>query len=299
VESSLDGASARPGTTTEARIVTFDGGEAKRGFDHLATEEPLEIRLRAGGQMQTVAITMRTPGNDFELAAGFLYNEGVIRGRDAIRSITYCIDPDVDDAQRYNIVNVDLQAAKLPDLDALERHFTMTSACGICGKAQLDALRERGLPALETELRLHPAQICALPERLRSVQRVFATTGGLHAAAAFRADGSVIVVREDVGRHNALDKLVGWALLEQKLPLRDTILLVSGRASYELVQKAVSAGIPFFCSVSAPSSLAVETARAFGVTLCGFVRGSRFNVYAGAERIEPDRAPLPPNASDH
>jgi FdhD protein len=275
----------RPGTTTEARIVTVEDGAAKPGFDRLATEEPLEIRLRAAGQTRSVAITMRTPGNDFELAAGFLYNEGVIPGLDAIREITYCLDPDVDTDQRYNIVNVDLTATSLPVLDALERHFTMTSACGICGKAQLEALRDRGVPPLESALKLTPAQISALPDRLRSVQRVFATTGGLHAAAVFTPDGTVIASREDVGRHNALDKLVGWALLERRLPLRDTIVLVSGRASYELLQKAVSAGIPFFCSVSAPSSLAVDTARAFGVTLCGFVRGTRFNIYTGHERI--------------
>jgi FdhD protein len=275
----------RPGTTTETRIVAIDGGVGKAGFDRLATEEPLEIRLRAAGETRSVAITMRTPGNDFELAAGFLYNEGVIPELDAIRGISYCLDAGVEADQRYNIVNVDLNAASLPALDALERHFTMTSACGICGKAQLDALRDRGLPPLTSELKLTPAQISALPERLREVQRVFATTGGLHAAAVFTPDGAVIAAREDVGRHNALDKLVGWALLERRLPLHDTIVLVSGRASYELLQKAVSGGIPFFCSVSAPSSLAVDTARAFGVTLCGFVRGNRFNVYAGQERI--------------
>ena len=275
----------RPGTTTETRIVTIDAGVGTAGFDRLATEEPLEIRLRAAGQTRSVAITMRTPGNDFELAAGFLYNEGVIPGLDAIRGISYCLDADVAADQRYNIVNVDLTAASLPVLDALERHFTMTSACGICGKAQLDALRDRGLPPLTSDVRLTPAQISALPDRLREVQRVFATTGGLHAAAVFTAGGTVIVSREDVGRHNALDKVVGWALLERRLPLRDAIVLVSGRASYELLQKAVAAGIPFFCSVSAPSSLAVDTARAFGVTLCGFVRGNRFNIYAGHERI--------------
>ena len=281
----IEDAPPRPGTTTEARIVTIADGQQQAGFDRLATEEPLEIRLRAAGETRSVAITMRTPGNDFELAAGFLYNEGVIPDIEAIRAITYCVDPAVDADQRFNIVNVDLAATAMPALDALERHFTMTSACGICGKAQLDALRDRGLPPLASDVRLTPAVICALPERLRSVQRVFATTGGLHAAAVFAADGSVIAAREDVGRHNALDKLVGWALLERRLPLHDTILLVSGRASYELVQKAVAAGIPFFCAVSAPSSLAVETARAFGITLCGFVRGTRFNIYAGNERI--------------
>jgi len=285
VDMLIDDAAPRPGTTTETRIVTIADGRETAGFDRLATEEPVEIRLRAAGQTRSVAITMRTPGNDFELAAGFLYNEGIIPQLEAIRGITYCVDPEVDADQRFNIVNVDLTADAMPALDTLERHFTMTSACGICGKAQLDALRDRGLPPLASDVRLTPATICALPERLRTVQRVFATTGGLHAAAVFTADGTVIAAREDVGRHNAVDKLVGWALLEGRLPLRDTILLVSGRASYELVQKAVAAGIPFFCAVSAPSSLAVDTARAFGMTLCGFVRGNRFNVYAGSERI--------------
>jgi FdhD protein len=286
VDRIIDVPPVRPGTTTETQIVTVEDGRAARGFDRLATEEPLEIRLRAGGATKSVAITMRTPGNDFELAAGFLYGEGVIPNRDAIRGITYCLDPEIDPDQQYNIVNVDLDAATLPALDTLERHFTMTSACGICGKAQLDALRDRGLPPLDSALRLTPEFIGALPETLRTVQRVFATTGGLHAAAIFTPDGKVVAAREDVGRHNALDKLVGWALLEGKLPLRDTILLVSGRASYELVQKAVVAGIPFFCAVSAPSSLAVDTAHAFGLTLCGFVRGKRFNIYAGSERIQ-------------
>jgi FdhD protein len=170
---------ARPGSTTEARVVKVEDGRAAPAFDRLATEEPLEIRLRAGGAMRSVAITMRTPGADFELAAGFLYGEGVIAETDAIAGITYCIDPDVDAAQRYNIVNVDLAAAAFPVLDTLERHFTMTSACGVCGKAQLDALRDRGVPRLESTLRIAPALICSLPDRLRSVQRVFATTGGL------------------------------------------------------------------------------------------------------------------------
>jgi FdhD protein len=276
---------ARPGSTTEARVVKVEDGHTAPAFDRLATEEPLEIRLRAGGATRSVAITMRTPGADFELAAGFLYNEGVLASYDALSGITYCVDREVAEEQRYNIVNVDLHGNTLPPLDALERHFTMTSACGVCGKAQLDALRDRGVPKIESSLRASAELICSLPDRLRTVQRVFATTGGLHAAAVFTPDGTVIAAREDVGRHNALDKVVGWALLERRLPLSETILLVSGRASYELLQKAVSAGIPIVCSVSAPSSLAVDVARDFGVTLCGFVRGSRFNVYAGAERL--------------
>jgi FdhD protein len=275
----------RPGTTVETEIVSYDGGVPARRFDRLATEEPLEIRLRAGKQQRTVAITMRTPGADFELAAGFLYNEGVLASVDALRAITYCVDRDVAEEQRYNIVNVDLHANELPPLDALERHFTMTSACGVCGKANIDALRDRGLTPVRSALRISAALLATLPERLSTAQRVFASTGGLHAAALFDARGELVTVREDVGRHNALDKVVGWGLLNGKLPLADHIVLLSGRASYELLQKAISAGIPVVCAVSAPSSLAVDLAREFGVTLAGFLRGTRFNVYAGADRI--------------
>jgi FdhD protein len=275
----------RPGTTVETEIVGFDGSTTRRRYDVLATEEPLEIRMRAGGVTRTVAITMRTPGADFELAAGFLYNEGVLASYDALSGITYCVDRDVAEEQRYNIVNVDLHGDVLPPLDALERHFTMTSACGVCGKANIDALRDRGLVAVRSELRVPAALIAALPDRLVSAQRVFASTGGLHAAALFNARGDLVTVREDVGRHNALDKLIGWALMNGKLPLDEHVLLLSGRASYELLQKAISAGIAVVCAVSAPSSLAVDLAREFNVTLAGFLRGRRFNVYAGVERI--------------
>jgi FdhD protein len=280
-----DLASERPGPSVETRIVTFENGEAAKRFDVLATEEPLEIRLRAGGESRTVAITMRTPGNDFELAAGFLQNEGILAGYEALRGISFCIDRDVDAEQRYNIVNVDLAARELPVLDALERHFTTTSACGVCGRANLESLRARGLEPVASDVTIDPATIAALPERLRAAQGVFARTGGLHAAGFFDASGSLVAVREDVGRHNALDKLIGCAFLRRKLPLRDGSLLVSGRSSYEIVQKAVAAGIPIVCSVSAPSSLAVDLARAFGVTLIGFVRGERFNVYAHEARV--------------
>ena len=275
----------RPGTTVETEIISYDGDTVAQRFDRLATEEPLEIRMRAGGQTRTVAITMRTPGADFELAAGFLFNEGVLTSLDRLSAITYCVDRDVAEEQRYNIVNVDLHGNELPPLDALERHFTMTSACGVCGKANIDALRDRGLLAVRSGLQVERQLIVALPERLAAAQRVFASTGGLHAAALFDAGGNVLAVREDVGRHNALDKIVGWALMNGKLPLDAHLVLLSGRASYELVQKAISAGIAVVCAVSAPSSLAVDLAREFGVTLAGFVRGSRFNVYSGAERI--------------
>jgi FdhD protein len=277
--------SGRPGTSVETQIVRYDGTAVERRYDRLATEEPLEIRLRAGGHTRTVAITMRTPGADFELAAGFLYNEGVLASLDVLRAITYCVDRDVAEEQRYNIVNVDLHGGELPPLDALERHFTMTSACGVCGKANIDALRDRGLAAVSSNVRVDAALLASLPERLVAAQRVFASTGGLHAAALFDARGMLVTVREDVGRHNALDKLIGWALMNGKLPLDEHLVLLSGRASYELLQKAISAGIAIVCAVSAPSSLAVDLAREFGVTLAGFVRAGRFNVYAGNERI--------------
>jgi len=277
----------RPGTTVETEIVSFDGGTVVQRNDRVATEEPLEIRLRAGMQTRTVAITMRTPGADFELAAGFLFNEGVLAALDDLAGITYCLDGEVAEEQRYNIVNVDLRGGELPPLDALERHFTTTSACGVCGKANIEALHARGLSPIRSALRVDAATLAALPERLVSAQRVFASTGGLHAAALLDARGELVTVREDVGRHNALDKLIGWALMNGKLPLDEHLLLLSGRASYELVQKAICAGMAVVCAVSAPSSLAVDLAREFGVTLAGFLRKPRFNVYTGAERISP------------
>ena len=282
----IDERAARPGSSVEVQIVAIEDGVPAKRFDRVATEEPLEIRVRAGGASRTVAITMRTPGNDFELAAGFLYNEGVLANAAALRGLSYCLDGSVSEDQQYNVVNADLAAGELPALDALERHFTMTSACGVCGRAQLEALESRGIAPLADGVRSDARTVVALPERLRAAQGVFEKTGGLHAAGLFALDGTPIAVREDVGRHNALDKLVGWALLQKRLPLGGCVLLVSGRTSYEIVQKALVARIPIVCGVSAPSSLAVDVARRFGMTLAGFVRGARFNVYAGEERIE-------------
>jgi len=275
----------RPGSKQSTEVWAVDGGRAQRRADQLATEEPMEIRLLAGGDRRTVAITMRTPGHDFELAAGFLFGEGVLTSRDEIHRMTYCTDPNVDAEQHYNIVQVTLRGDVLPDLAPLERHFTTTSACGICGSASLDALRARGCAPIPQGLAVTPELLAALPEKLRAAQGLFDVTGGLHAAALFDARGEALALREDVGRHNALDKLVGWAFLEGRLPLAAHVVLVSGRASYELVQKSLAAGVPVFCAVSAPSSLAVDLARAFGMTLVGFLRGARFNVYAGAERV--------------
>jgi FdhD protein len=275
----------RRGSKTRARIVAVADGERHTRTDYLATEEPLEIRLDAGGATATVAVTMRTPGADFELAAGFLYGEGVVGGREDVGRLSYCTDPKVDAEQQYNIVNVGLNAAVLPDLHSLERHFMTSSACGICGKASLDALELRGCPVVPAGPALDPAVLPRLPDVLREAQGLFESTGGLHAAGLFTAHGELVAVREDVGRHNAVDKLVGWAVMEGRLPLHDHLLMVSGRSSYEILQKALAAGIPVVCAVSAPSSLAVDLARRFGMTLVGFLRGERFNVYAGEERL--------------
>jgi FdhD protein len=264
--------------------VVQEGKEFWRA-DQVATEEPLEIRLRAGGATRTVAVTMRTPGADLELAAGFLHGEGIVTAREQVRRITYCTDPDVDPAQLYNIVNVELTAEELPDLHALERHFYTTSACGVCGKASLDALELRGCTAPPAGPEVRAEVVNRLPLLLREAQGLFDSTGGLHAAGLFTAAGELLRVREDVGRHNAVDKLIGWALLEGRLPLAEHILMVSGRSSFEILQKALVAGFPIVCAVSAPSSLAVALARQFDMTLVGFLRAERFNVYSGEGRI--------------
>jgi FdhD protein len=271
---------------TRAAVTTVeDGRRAPARNDAVATEEPMETRLIAAGRRQTVAVTMRTPGSDFELAAGFLYGEGIIGSREQVRAINYCRQGEVDEEQRYNIVNVELRAGIDPDLRTLERHFYTNSSCGVCGKASLEALEIRGCPVVPPGPTITAEVLYSLPDRLRGAQGLFDATGGLHAAGLFDSSGRLVVLREDVGRHNAIDKLVGWALLQDRLPLRDHIVMVSGRSSFEILQKCVAAGAPIVCAVSAPSSLAVDVARRFGVTLVGFLRGRRFNVYAGEERI--------------
>lgn len=247
-------------------------GQNAADQDLLAVEEPLQIRLGD----RDLAITMRTPGNDEELAAGFLFTEGILRGRDAIASIT----------QGENSVTVTLAGEAAIDLSSQQRHFYLTSSCGVCGKASVNALVAAGCTAPPADRpRVDAAVILKLPETLRATQPVFDRTGGLHAAALFDAEGRLQLVREDVGRHNAVDKLVGRSVLDGRVPLNDSILLVSGRASFELVQKALMAGIGVLAAVGAPSSLAVETAMRFGMTLAGFVRDGRFNIYSGAVRI--------------
>ncbi|MFI7127428.1 formate dehydrogenase accessory sulfurtransferase FdhD [Nonomuraea sp. NPDC050153] len=274
----------RPGPTTRIRVMELSGSTTRERRDDLTTEEPLEIRLTAhDGTRKTVAITMRTPGHDFELATGFLHGEG-LAGAGDIAAIAYCTDEDLPPEARYNTVTVRLRGP-IPDLPALERHFLTSSACGVCGSASLDALHDRCKPVPRGRLALTPEFLYRLPDALRAAQGLFGKTGGLHAAGLFSAAGTLVALREDVGRHNAVDKLVGWAGLTERLPLAEHLLMVSGRTSYEIMQKALAAGIPAVCSVSAPSSLAVELAREFGITLVGFLRGERCNVYAGSERI--------------
>ena len=265
-------------------IWRVEQGQGCSRTDYLATEEPLELRLMA--PQRTLAITMRTPGADFDLAAGFLYSEGLVVGREDIAHMGYCQPSDPAADQRFNRMNIALRAGLHLDLPTLERHFFTTSACGVCGKASLDALHARGYSALTSHVKVSPQVICALPEQLRAAQGVFTATGGLHAAALFHLDGQRLKLREDVGRHNALDKLIGSSVLAGELPWHEHIVMVSGRSSFEILQKCIVAGVPIVCAVSAPSSLAVTLARAFNITLVGFLRGQTFNVYAGFERLE-------------
>lgn len=270
------------------RVQRWRGGQACWADDVLVTEEPLEIRLRppGGAEPVRVAVTMRTPGHDFELAAGFLFTEGILDHPDQIRAISYCTDPDVDGAQPYNIVNVWLREGTPFDPARLQRNFSITSSCGVCGKASLEALYLRGVrPVDDPSFIVDSAVIQRLGDAFREHQRLFERTGGLHAAALFDGAGRLLELREDVGRHNATDKLIGHFFLQRRVPLGRTILMVSGRASFEIVQKAAVAGIPVVVAVSAPSSLAYDAAREFGLTLIGFARGSTFNVYTGAARV--------------
>jgi FdhD protein len=265
------------------------GTSVRRRPDTLVVEEPLEIRV--GGR--SLAVTMRTPGHDMELAAGFLAGEGVIGARDDVVSMRYCAGTDDNGEQTYNLLDVEL-AEHVPAPDAsVERSFYTTSSCGLCGKASIDAVRILGRHDLRADVTvIDPALLVTLPDRLRDAQTVFERTGGLHAAGLFDAvTGDLLVVREDVGRHNAVDKVVGWALQDGRLPLRGTVLMVSGRASFELVQKAVVAGVPALSAVSAPSSLAVDLAEESGLTLVGFLRGQSMNVYSTPERVLLPGAP--------
>jgi FdhD protein len=263
------------------RIVAVRRGIRSERTDVLATEEPLEIRASGPGQQaRSVAVTMRTPGGDFELAAGFLFTEGLIALSD-LRRVAYCDDVE-DEDQRFNVVTVTLNRAF--DHELLRRNFYATSSCGVCGKAALDDIEVRCAPVTEGP-EVSAAVLVELPTKLRAAQKVFDRTGGLHAAGLFTPAGDLIALREDVGRHNAVDKVVGERLLAGTLPLAGTVMQVSGRASFEIVQKAAVAGVPVLAAVSAPSSLAVEAAERFGMTLVGFVRDGGCNVYTHAERV--------------
>jgi FdhD protein len=261
------------------QVSEWNDGQMVRKDDYLAAEEPLEIRIGEN----PLSVTMRTPGHDLELAAGFLFTEGLVQRRDQIMALENTSDDDA--GRRGNVVQAVLSPESEPDFDKMRRHFFAASSCGICGKASIDSVRSRLLCAPNPDFRLDPELLVRLPDALRSAQDVFERTGGLHAAALFDARGEVLVLREDIGRHNAVDKVIGWALLKDRVPLADCILLVSGRGGFEIIQKAIIAGIPVVASVSAPSSLAVQLARELGQTLIGFLRGKRFVVYAGEERV--------------
>jgi FdhD protein len=269
-------------TTARRRTLRLGGPTEVERPDTLVVEEPLEIRV--GGR--PLAVTMRTPGHDMELAAGFLVSEGVVAADDEVRAMRYCAGATQDGVNTYNVLDVDLSPGVAAPDPSLERSFYTTSSCGLCGKASLDAVRTQTRYDVAADpLRVTVEVLGALPDRLREAQQVFDKTGGLHAAALFSAEGELLVLREDVGRHNAVDKVVGWALQGGRVPLRETVLLVSGRASFELTQKAWMAGLPLLAAVSAPSSLAVDLAEEAGLTLVGFLRGATMNVYTRPDRV--------------
>ena len=270
-------------------VVEWRSGESRRLQDYLAAEEPLEIRVvRSNGAPTPVSVTMRTPGHDEELALGFLFTEGVVSDRTEILGVRTVTHPATG---KSNVVEVEIEST-FWNAEAMRRNFFTASSCGICGKASIETVRRRGLRPLNPGFRVLAETLSSLQEKLRKDQAVFAKTGGLHAAALFSASGELLTLREDIGRHNAVDKIVGRAVLEQRLPLSDSLLIVSGRGGFEIAQKCIAAGIPVLASVSAPSSLAVRLAREMGLTLVGFLRGDRFVVYSGAERIILN-APVP------
>ena len=268
--------------TVRRPVVTYARRTSRKRVDALAAEEPLELRV--GGNALTV--TMRTPGHDVELAHGFLLSEGVIGGLEDISVARFCEGTGPDGLNTYNVLDLTLADGVAPPDPSVERNFYTTSSCGVCGKAALDAvkLKTNHSPAADAST-VDVDVLSALPDELRKRQKVFASTGGLHAAGLFTTTGEALVVREDVGRHNAVDKVLGWAVLANRVPLTGTVLMVSGRASFELVQKATMAGIPILSAVSAPSSLAADLAEEQGLTLVGFLRGDSMNVYTRHDRI--------------
>jgi FdhD protein len=266
-----------PGSVISTEVVRYSvSRKPTRCVDTVAAEEPFEIRVRGRG----IAVTMRTPGNDFELAAGFLFSEGVIRKREDVVGMAPCLQSD----SPQDTMNVFLAPSVKVDFKRLTRHVFASSSCGLCGKTSIDAVRQN-FPAITSQLTVPVKILARITRTMRAAQSTFDRTGGLHAAAVFDGEGRLLVLREDVGRHNAVDKVIGFGLLESKLPFGSHVLLVSGRASFEIMQKALAAGIPIVCAISAPSSLAVELARDSGQTLVGFLRGRTMNVYTSPERI--------------
>ena len=266
------------GQPVQSSVVTeWNDGDARILNDSLVGEEPLLIRVGC----EPLTVTMRTPGDDIELAAGFLFTEGMIRSREEIISLNWADDS----AAEHRAVHAELKAGAVPRSRATKRNFLSNSSCGLCGKTSFEAVHAAGITRPNPDFRIDPEILCGLPETLRSAQTLFGRTGGLHAAGLFDASGKLLALKEDVGRHNAVDKLVGWALLQGLVPLANCSLLASGRGGFEIIQKSLVAGIPLLASVSAASSLAVQIAREFGMTLVGFLRGRRFVIYSGEERL--------------
>lgn len=269
---------------SKARVVASGPGRTNDRLDRVATEEPMEVRVEGPGQSAApLVVTMRTPGDDFDLATGFLATEGLVASPDEFESVAYCVGP--GGAQEYNVVTVRLRRPWNPD--AVQRNFYASSSCGICGKATLDQVEVHCEPIGPGPTVTRDA-VLGLPPQLRDAQAVFEQTGGLHAAGLFDAAGQLESLREDVGRHNALDKLLGEAFRSRRWPLSQSVVMVSGRVSFEIVQKCAVAGVPVVCAVSAPSSLAVDAARRFGMTVVGFLRDDTFNVYSHPERVGLD-----------
>lgn len=276
-------------SVSSVNITRIHANQPEQTLDLLAVEEPMEIRLGFGQahmrEQKSIAVTMRTPGNDFELALGFLFTEGIIQNQQDIYKIQYCTELNTKE-NLENIVRVELKPELEIDLSNLQRNFYTTSSCGVCGKESIEAIKTNcTVQHLDLSVRITPQTITQLPDKLRAQQSVFEHTGGIHACALFDTNGNLLLLREDVGRHNALDKLIGAALNSPAIQPNKTVLLLSGRASFELLQKAAMAGIPIVCAVGAPSSLAVETAQSFNITLVGFLRNQRFNIYSTPQRI--------------
>ncbi len=282
----MSGPESNQRSLQSAAVTEWNDGRVRALHDSLVGEEPLLIQVAD----QALTVTMRTPGDDFDLAAGFLFTEGIVKSREEIISLEWAIESSPGNP----VVQVELKAEALPRSQQSKRNFAANSSCGLCGKTSLESVYTPGIARPNPDFRIDPQVLCTLPETLRSAQTLFGKTGGLHAAALFDASGKLVALREDVGRHNAVDKLVGWALMQGLIPLSNFVLLASGRGGFEIIQKSLMAGIPLLASVSAASSLAVQMARALGLTLVGFLRGRRFVVYTGQERlglgVPPERA---------